>query len=125
MHRRDIEEYLSINRKKFVGFRLEDDLQSMAGLPQSILEGRSILDKVGSCVGYNWDSASRLGMWTSGNIACFTLWQLGQLLIQAGTNLLLPFFGPHNLIFEVRTHFKGLGTKYGRLSATVGRLVNS
>ena len=46
MHRRDIEEYLSASRKKFVGYRVEDDLESMAGLPQPILEGRSILDKV-------------------------------------------------------------------------------
>ena len=46
VHRRDIEEYLSASRKKFVGYRVEDDLESMAGLPQPILEGRSILDKV-------------------------------------------------------------------------------
>ncbi|XP_043192437.1 striatin-interacting protein 1 homolog isoform X1 [Amphibalanus amphitrite] len=45
VHRRDIEEYLTVSRKKFVGFRLEDDLESMAGLPQPILEGRYILDK--------------------------------------------------------------------------------
>ena len=80
VHRRDIEEYLSVSRKKFVGYRLEDDLESMAGLPHPILEGRSILDKVGSrALGWaaapcrlDWDAASLAAWfsWTGGSCGC-------------------------------------------------------
>ncbi|XP_037087576.1 LOW QUALITY PROTEIN: striatin-interacting protein 1 homolog [Pollicipes pollicipes] len=45
VHQRDIEEYLTVSREKFVGYPCGDDLETMAGLPQPILEGRSILDK--------------------------------------------------------------------------------
>ena len=42
---KDIETFLDNSRTKFVGFKLEDDTSSLAGLPQAIHEGARVLNK--------------------------------------------------------------------------------
>lgn len=42
---KDIETFLDNSRAKFVGFKLEDDTSSLAGLPQAIHEGARVLNK--------------------------------------------------------------------------------
>ena len=42
---KDIETFLDTSRTKFVGFKLEDDTSSLAGLPQAIHEGARVLNK--------------------------------------------------------------------------------
>lgn len=43
---KDIELFLDTSRIKFIGFTLQNDLNTLAGLPQPIKEGVSILKKV-------------------------------------------------------------------------------
>ena len=42
---KDIETFLDTSRTKFVGFKLEDDTSSLAGLPHAIHEGARVLNK--------------------------------------------------------------------------------
>lgn len=43
---KDIEIFLDSSRSKFIGFTLQNDLHTLAGLPQPIKEGVEILNKV-------------------------------------------------------------------------------
>lgn len=45
MRQKDLDQFLDYTRMKFVGFTLDDDRTTLAGLPQPIHEGVAILKK--------------------------------------------------------------------------------
>lgn len=46
VRQKDVDTFLEASRLKFVGYNLEGDRQSLAGLPQPILEGVNTLKRV-------------------------------------------------------------------------------
>ena len=46
MRSRDVLAFLDMSRRKFVGYELENDLTSTAGLPSPIKEGARVLERV-------------------------------------------------------------------------------
>lgn len=52
MRQKDVDTFLEVSRLKFVGYNLEGDRQSLAGLPQPILEGVNTLKRVSLKLSY-------------------------------------------------------------------------
>lgn len=50
VRQKDIDSFLDTTRVKFVGFQLQGDRTSLAGLPQPIHEGVKVLSKVRTSV---------------------------------------------------------------------------
>lgn len=46
MRQKDVDTFLEVARMKFVGYKLQGDRESLAGLPQPIHEGVTTLKKV-------------------------------------------------------------------------------
>lgn len=46
VRQKDVDMFLDVSRIKFVGYKLQGDRESLAGLPQPIHEGLSTLKKV-------------------------------------------------------------------------------
>lgn len=50
VRQKDVDTFLEVSRLKFVGYNLEGDRQSLAGLPQPILEGVNTLKRVSKII---------------------------------------------------------------------------
>lgn len=59
VRQKDVDQFLDVSRSKFIGFTLQDDHETLAGLPQPIHEGVKTLKKVKkSHYSYSYHSSS-------------------------------------------------------------------
>jgi hypothetical protein len=51
---KDIYQFLDVSRRKFIGYSLQDNIETTAGLPKPICEGINILKKVRNHIKFNY-----------------------------------------------------------------------